>query len=103
MSAEYQRLRDWLVAILERKGFVCYPPSGAYYLMTDISRFGYRDDVEFATYLVRDVGVATIPGSSSTLDPATARRWSGSVSRSAKTPSAKRSAGSRSWQPAMSA
>jgi aspartate/methionine/tyrosine aminotransferase len=69
MSAEYQRLRDWLVAILERKGFVCYPPSGAYYLMTDISGFGYRDDVEFAKYLVRDVGVATIPGSSFYLNP----------------------------------
>jgi aspartate/methionine/tyrosine aminotransferase len=69
MSAEYQRLRDWLVSILERKGFVCYPPSGAYYLMTDISGFGYADDVEFAKYLVRDVGVATIPGSSFYLDP----------------------------------
>jgi aminotransferase len=69
MSAEYQRLRDWLVAILERKGFVCYPPSGAYYLMTDIAGFGYRDDVEFAKYLVRDVGVATIPGSSFYLNP----------------------------------
>ena len=69
MSAEYQRLRDWLVAILERKGFVCYPPSGAYYLMTDISGFGYRDDVEFAKYLVRDIGVATIPGSSFYLNP----------------------------------
>jgi aspartate/methionine/tyrosine aminotransferase len=69
MCAEYQRLRDWLVAILERKGFVCYPPSGAYYLMTDISGFGYRDDVEFAKYLVRDIGVATIPGSSFYLNP----------------------------------
>ena len=69
MSAEYQRLRDVLVAILERKGFVCYPPAGAYYLMTDISGFGYANDVEFAKYLVRDVGVATIPGSSFYLDP----------------------------------
>ena len=37
--------------------------------MTDISGFGYRDDVEFAKYLVRDVGVATIPGSSFYLNP----------------------------------
>jgi aspartate/methionine/tyrosine aminotransferase len=69
MSAGYQRLRDWLVSILERKGFVCYRPSGAYYLMTDISAFGYANDVEFAKYLVRDVGVATIPGSSFYCDP----------------------------------
>jgi aminotransferase len=32
--------------------------------MTDISRFGFRDDVEFARYLVKDVGVAAVPGSS---------------------------------------
>ena len=69
MSAEYQRLRDWLVSILERKGFVCYPPSGAYYVMADISAFGYPDDVTFAKYLVQDIGVATIPGSSFYLDP----------------------------------
>jgi aminotransferase len=32
--------------------------------MTDISHFGYSDDVTFAKYLVKDVGVATVPGSS---------------------------------------
>jgi aminotransferase len=32
--------------------------------MTDIAGFGFRDDVEFARYLVRDVGVAAVPGSS---------------------------------------
>ena len=69
MSAEYQRLRDWLVSVLERKGFVCYPPSGAYYVMADISGFGYPDDVAFAKYLVQEIGVATIPGSSFYLDP----------------------------------
>ena len=69
MSADYQRLRDWLVSILERKGFVCYPPSGAYYVMADISAFGYQDDVSFAKYLVQEIGVATIPGSSFYLDP----------------------------------
>jgi aminotransferase len=64
MAAEYQRLRDRLVDVLEGHGFVCFQPRGAYYLMTDISSFGFADDVEFARYLVRDVGVATIPGSS---------------------------------------
>jgi aminotransferase len=64
MAAEYQRLRDWLVRVLGDVGFVCYRPSGAYYVMADISAFGFRDDVEFAHHLVRDVGVATIPGSS---------------------------------------
>ena len=32
--------------------------------MTDISSFGFADDVEFARYLVKDVGVAAVPGSS---------------------------------------
>jgi aminotransferase len=64
MSASYQRLRDRLIGILERKGFVCYRPAGSYYLMTDISGFGYADDVAFAKYLVQEIGIATIPGSS---------------------------------------
>ena len=32
--------------------------------MTDISAFGYDDDVSFAKYLVQEIGVATVPGSS---------------------------------------
>ncbi len=39
-------------------------PQGAYYVMTDIGHFGFGDDVEFARYLVKDVGVAAVPGSS---------------------------------------
>jgi aspartate/methionine/tyrosine aminotransferase len=69
MVAAYQRLRDWLVDILDQRGFVCYKPAGAYYVMTDISGFGFANDVEFARYLVKDVGVATIPGSSFYIDP----------------------------------
>ncbi len=49
---------------LERNHFTCYRPYGAYYIMTDIAGFGFRDDVEFARYLVKDVGVAAVPGSS---------------------------------------
>ena len=53
-----------LVEILERHRFICYKPFGAYYIMTDIGTFGFADDVEFARYLVKDVGVAAVPGSS---------------------------------------
>ena len=60
----YQRRRDVLLEILERHHFTCYKPYGAYYIMTDISAFGFADDVEFARYLVKDVGVAAVPGSS---------------------------------------
>ena len=64
LAADYQRRRDVLLDILERHHFTCFKPFGAYYIMTDISSFGFADDVEFARYLVKDVGVAAVPGSS---------------------------------------
>jgi aminotransferase len=64
LAANYQQRRDVLLDILERHHFTCYTPSGAYYIMTDISAFGFADDVAFARYLVKDVGVASVPGSS---------------------------------------
>jgi aminotransferase len=70
MAAQYQRLRDWLLAILDERGFVCYRPDGAYYVMTDVSAFGFANDVAFARYLVSEVGVAAIPGSSFYSNPA---------------------------------
>lgn len=64
LARSYQRRRDMLLDILERHSFTCYAPRGAYYIMTDIAGFGFGDDVEFARYLVKDVGVAAVPGSS---------------------------------------
>jgi aspartate/methionine/tyrosine aminotransferase len=64
LAASYTRRRDMLLEILERHHFTCYAPHGAYYIMTDIAGFGFRDDVQFARYLVTDVGVAGVPGSS---------------------------------------
>jgi aminotransferase len=64
MAAGYKRRRDMLLDILERHRFTCYKPLGAYYIMTDISTFGFKDDVEFVRYLIKDVGVAGVPGSS---------------------------------------
>jgi aspartate/methionine/tyrosine aminotransferase len=64
LAAGYARRRDMLLEILERHHFTCYKPRGAYYIMTDISAFGFADDVEFARYLVKEVGVAAVPGSS---------------------------------------
>jgi aminotransferase len=64
MAAGYKRRRDMLLDILARHHFTCYKPLGAYYIMTDISTFGFKDDVEFVRYLIKDVGVAGVPGSS---------------------------------------
>ena len=73
LAAAYQRRRDLLLGILERHHFTCYKPLGAYYIMTDISEFGFRNDLEFARYLVKDVGVAAVPGSSFYRDAAAGR------------------------------
>ena len=58
MAAGYKRRRDMLLDILERHHFTCYKPLGAYYIMTDIRTFGFKDDVEFVRYLIKDIGVA---------------------------------------------
>ncbi len=64
LAADYRRRRDRLIPVLEEVGFRCYRPRGAYYVMTDISGFGYPDDVAFTEYLVKEIGVAVVPGSS---------------------------------------
>ncbi|HKP47095.1 MAG TPA: aminotransferase class I/II-fold pyridoxal phosphate-dependent enzyme [Pyrinomonadaceae bacterium] len=64
LQAEYRARRDLLLPSLERAGFKVFQPDGAYYIMTDISAFGFANDVEFTRHLIRDVGVACVPGSS---------------------------------------
>jgi len=70
LADEYLVRRDRMLEILEQAGFACFKPRGAYYIMTDISGFGYPDDVSFAKYLVEKIGVAVVPGSSFYSDPA---------------------------------
>jgi aminotransferase len=60
----YRARRDRLLPALRDAGFDAFLPRGAYYIMTNISGFGVADDVSFAQHLVRDVGVAVVPGSS---------------------------------------
>ena len=64
LASDYLQRRDRLLGILNNAGFQCFKPRGAYYVMTDISKFGFADDVEFARYLVKEIGVAAVPGSS---------------------------------------
>ena len=69
LAEGYRIRRDQLMPALTDAGFRCFRPRGAYYVMTDISKFGFKDDVSFAKYLVQDVGVACVPGSSFYRDP----------------------------------
>jgi aspartate/methionine/tyrosine aminotransferase len=64
LQAEYRARRDLLLPVLEKAGFGVFRPDGAYYIMTDISSFGFPDDVAFTRHLIREVGVACVPGSS---------------------------------------
>jgi aminotransferase len=73
LAVTYAEKRARLVSILKRAGFTVFKPRGAYYIMTDISRFPDPDprrfpaetkDVAFSKYLVEEIGVASVPGSS---------------------------------------
>ena len=64
LQNEYRARRDLLLPVLEKAGFGTFSPDGAYYIMTDISSFGFANDVEFTRHLIREVGVACVPGSS---------------------------------------
>jgi aminotransferase len=64
LQSDYRARRDLLLPELERAGFSVFVPDGAYYTMTDISAFGFSNDVEFTRHLIREVGVACVPGSS---------------------------------------
>ena len=64
LSTEYAARRDHIVTSLEAAGFRCFRPSGAYYVMTDVSAFGFPDDMAFVRHLIDNVGLASVPGSS---------------------------------------
>jgi L-glutamine---4-(methylsulfanyl)-2-oxobutanoate aminotransferase len=64
LNDEYSRKKDILFPALRQAGFQCFAPEGAYYIMTDISNFGFADDIEFTKHLIREIGVAVVPGSS---------------------------------------
>ncbi len=64
LATDYTVRRERLLKILTAAGFKVFKPRGAYYIMTDISGFGFPDDVAFAKFLVEKVGVAVVPGSS---------------------------------------
>lgn len=64
LGANYRARRDRLMRALTGAGFRCFSPRGAYYVMTDISEFKYTNDLEFTRFLIKEIGVAAVPGSS---------------------------------------
>ncbi|MDA4129496.1 MAG: pyridoxal phosphate-dependent aminotransferase [Thaumarchaeota archaeon] len=65
LRSDYDAKRLMLLESLESMGFACVKPEGAYYIWSDFSELDRKaNDVEFAKYLVEEVGVAVVPGSS---------------------------------------
>ena len=74
LRVDYTRRRELMLSALRDAGFTFNPIEGAYYVMTDFSAFGYKHDVEFAQYLVKEIGVACVPGSSFYMPPELGRQ-----------------------------
>jgi len=64
LAAEYSGQRDLLCGYLDRTGLAYTRPEGAYFVMVDVSPWGYASDVEFSHWMAREIGVAPVPGSS---------------------------------------
>ena len=77
LAANYTMRRDRLFQVLKAAGLQPFVPAGAYYIMCDIGPMreqrGLANDVEFTRFLVTDVGVAAVPGSSFFRSPASGK------------------------------
>lgn len=64
LKAKYAERRAMMLEILDGVGIPYFKPEGAYYAFCDISGLGFKSDMDFTKYLVKDVGVAVVPGGS---------------------------------------
>ena len=69
LQKNYEEKRALFLDYLDQAQLKYTRPQGAYYVMVDIGSFGWNDDVGFAEWLVREVGVAGVPGSSFFREP----------------------------------
>lgn len=69
LQEKYTQKRNLFLKGLDTIGLKHTVPQGAYYIMIDISEFGFESDLEFAEVLARDVGVGSVPGSSFFKEP----------------------------------
>ena len=69
LQDKYTEKRDLFLRGLDDIGIVHTVPQGAYYIMLDISEFGYESDLDFCEKLAQYVGVGAVPGSSFFREP----------------------------------
>jgi len=60
----YRRRKELFLPYLRQAGFAFDDVEGAYYVMTDVAGFGATDDTEFVRWMIREIGVSAVPGSS---------------------------------------
>ena len=65
----YTHKRAIFLECLDAAGLSYTEPDGAYYVMVDISEFGWSSDTSFCEWMAREVGVAAVPGSSFFQEP----------------------------------
>ncbi|MBW4690908.1 MAG: aminotransferase class I/II-fold pyridoxal phosphate-dependent enzyme [Lyngbya sp. HA4199-MV5] len=71
----YEQKRKLILQTLDAVGIPYFVPQGAYYVWADISHFGYPTDVDFTYHLIKEIGVAVVPGSSFFSDPQKGRSF----------------------------
>ncbi len=64
LTESYDSKRKLFLDGLDKIGLKYFMPQGAYYVMVDISQFGHKSDYDFAVWLIKNIGVAGVPGSS---------------------------------------
>ncbi|KXS48869.1 MAG: aminotransferase [Halanaerobium sp. 4-GBenrich] len=64
LEKKYGKKRKLFLRGLDQIGLNYTKPQGAYYVMVDISEFNFKDDLEFCKWMIKEVGVAAVPGSS---------------------------------------
>lgn len=69
LARDYGEKRKHMHSVLDAAGIPYFKPQGAYYVFTDIRKFGYESDVAFTQHLVETIGVAVVPGSSFFSEP----------------------------------
>ena len=69
LQAHYTHMKELFTGGLDELGFTFTRPQGAYYVLMDISEYGYSDDLLFCEDLARQVGVGAVPGSSFFKEP----------------------------------
>lgn len=73
LALDYRERRETIASALTAAGFSFTLPEGAYYILADFSRLSDLNDVDFAKWMTKEIGVATVPGSSFYREPALGR------------------------------